>query len=138
MDSARKQREATARYRARHPDRVKDSERSYRERNRELCRKRTRDWAARNQITLKRIKFATSLKKYGLDVEDWARAFHAQGGRCIGCLSELRDGWHTAIDHCHHTGKFRGLLCIRCNRSLGVLLENPATLRRLADYLERR
>jgi hypothetical protein len=31
----------------------------------------------------------------------------------------------------------RGLLCDRCNRGIGFLQDNPATLRRLADYLER-
>lgn len=97
---------------------------------------RTRAWGLKNPIQLKRIKFANRMKKYGLDVEDWARAFHRQEGKCSGCLVKLLDGWHTAIDHCHLTDKFRGLLCIRCNRSIGVLQESTETLRRLALYLE--
>lgn len=136
MDRREKNRLAAARYRERHPDRVKASERAYRVRNAEAARFRTRIWASNNKRTLKRIKFATRLKRYGLTVEDWARAFHGQGGQCSGCLAPLQDGWRTAVDHSHRTGKFRGLLCIRCNRSLGVLLESPDTLRRLAAYVE--
>lgn len=136
MERRERNRLAAARYRERHSERVRASDRAYRLRNVELTRKRTKRWASQNLGALKRIKFATRLRKYGLTVEDWARAFHAQGGKCSGCLEPLRDGWHTAIDHCHRTNKFRGLLCIRCNRSIGVLQESPATLRRLASYLE--
>ncbi len=42
-----------------------------------------------------------------------------------------------AIDHCHVTGQFRGLLCAPCNQALGLADEDPARLRALADYLER-
>lgn len=124
------------RWRAQNPERSREINRAYRARHGDKCRHRTREWAAKNPIALKRIKFALRLKKYGIDVEDWARMFHAQDGRCPGCRVPLRDGWHTAIDHCHHTGHFRGLLCIRCNRSIGVLLESPETLRRLAAFIE--
>jgi len=41
-------------------------------------------------------------------------------------------------DHNHASGKFRGWLCNRCNRVLGLLKDDPALLRRAADYLETR
>lgn len=41
-------------------------------------------------------------------------------------------------DHCHATGRPRGLLCHRHNRMLGPRMGwTPATLRAAADYLER-
>lgn len=40
-------------------------------------------------------------------------------------------------DHCHTSGSFRGWLCSHCNHALGHALDSPATLRALADYLER-
>ena len=131
-----KQRKHMAGWRAANPERAKAISRAHYARNPEARITSTRKWAANNRATVKRIKFASSLKKYGITVEDWARAFHAQEGRCAGCRDLLGEGWKTAVDHCHRTGKFRGLLCIRCNRSLGVLLERPETLRRLASYLE--
>jgi hypothetical protein len=44
-----------------------------------------------------------------------------------------RDGWH--IDHCHETGKVRGVLCPPCNLMLGYARDNVDTLRRAIDYL---
>lgn len=41
------------------------------------------------------------------------------------------------FDHCHASGKFRGWLCDRCNRTLGQVKDNPALLRSLATYLEK-
>lgn len=41
------------------------------------------------------------------------------------------------LDHCHKTGKFRGWIGGKCNRALGLAKDNPDTLRKLADYLER-
>ena len=40
------------------------------------------------------------------------------------------------IDHCHVTGKVRGVLCPECNHMLGKAKDNPVLLRRAADYLE--
>ena len=42
-----------------------------------------------------------------------------------------------AVDHCHHTGKVRGVLCHACNTSLGKMHDSPAFLRRAAEYLEK-
>jgi hypothetical protein len=41
-----------------------------------------------------------------------------------------------AIDHCHTHGHARGLLCNNCNRAIGLLKDDPAILRKAADYLD--
>lgn len=41
------------------------------------------------------------------------------------------------IDHNHETGQIRGVLCARCNTAIGLVFENPETLRAAADYIER-
>lgn len=41
-----------------------------------------------------------------------------------------------AVDHCHKTNNFRGILCHRCNRALGFFNDEPERLRKAADYLE--
>lgn len=40
-------------------------------------------------------------------------------------------------DHCHTGGHFRGWLCDRCNKTIGAAEDNPALLRKMANYLER-
>jgi len=41
------------------------------------------------------------------------------------------------VDHCHQTGKIRGLLYGRFNIGLGCFEDNPDLLRAAADYIER-
>lgn len=73
-----------------------------------------------------------------MSVEDWARLFHAQGGKCAICGRQLSFDRNTHVDHSHATGRVRGLLCHSCNTSLGHVKENPETLRRMITYLEER
>lgn len=40
-----------------------------------------------------------------------------------------------AIDHCHKTGRIRGLLCKDCNLILGWVRDDPSRLQDMADYL---
>lgn len=39
-------------------------------------------------------------------------------------------------DHCHASGKFRGWICDRCNKALGMVKDSPEILIRLSKYLE--
>jgi Recombination endonuclease VII len=40
------------------------------------------------------------------------------------------------FDHCHSRGAFRGWICDRCNKVLGLVKDDPLLLRRMAGYLE--
>lgn len=41
------------------------------------------------------------------------------------------------VDHCHLTGKIRGLLCDRCNRGLGYFKDNSKALLNASKYILR-
>ena len=67
---------------------------------------------------------------YGLSTEDLSAI---EGVRsCAICYGEAE-----AIDHCHETGRVRGVLCNACNQTLGKMHDSPALLRRAAEYLEK-
>ena len=41
-----------------------------------------------------------------------------------------------AVDHCHKTGKVRGMLCHNCNRGLGLFQDSMVNLKSAYKYLE--
>lgn len=55
-------------------------------------------------------------RRYGLSLDEVAAMREAQGGACKICKATDKK---LAIDHCHETGRVRGLLCLSCNRCLG-------------------
>lgn len=74
--------------------------------------------------------------RYNLTIEQWDEMFAKQGSVCAICKSDTPNGgngWST--DHCHATGKVRGVLCVKCNRGLGCYNDNPELLRDAAAYL---
>ena len=73
-------------------------------------------------------------KQYGLSLEAYGAKLAKQGGVCVICQRPKEKRLH--VDHNHKTHKLRSLLCGKCNRGLGLYEEDPAALRRAADYLE--
>lgn len=66
-------------------------------------------------------------------------AGRAKPERCDLCGGPPGGRWHTFhYDHQHGTDRFRGWLCNKCNQALGLAGDNPALLRRMADYLVER
>ena len=74
-------------------------------------------------------------RKYGLSLRDYDLLVLKQGGVCAIC-SAKPDGLGLRVDHCHETGKVRGLLCGKCNTALGSLGDNEAGIRRALEYLQ--
>lgn len=66
-----------------------------------------------------------------------AKATHPRPDVCEVCDKPPTGKHPLHFDHCHTTGAFRGWLCVGCNTALGSALDDPAILRKLADYLER-
>ena len=85
-------------------------------------------------------------KKYGITFADVVRAYDAQHGKCANhaCSREITLETKTngngmknkaMIDHNHVTGKFRALLCMQCNLTLGYLEKQENIILGLQDYL---
>ena len=41
-----------------------------------------------------------------------------------------------SVDHCHKTGKIRGLLCSNCNKGIGLLGDSILILEAAVEYLK--
>lgn len=74
-------------------------------------------------------------RKYGLTGEDVGVLLVNQGGACPGCGVAFSQEVDFVIDHCHDSGRVRGLLCGKCNIVLAHYM-TPGKLRKLAKYLE--
>jgi len=78
---------------------------------------------------------------YGLTIEQYNAIFASQNGVCALCgLPEQKakkNGMcNLSVDHDHATGKVRALLCHACNTALGGFRDDPALLRKAANYVE--
>lgn len=85
--------------------------------------------------------------KYRLTWDDYVAMLERQGGGCAICRCTEPGGrgrWHVDHDHrccpgIYTCGKcIRGLLCNRCNLTLGSAADEPHRLRSAAAYLEAR
>lgn len=75
--------------------------------------------------------------RYGLTLEQYRGMLKSQTGRCAICKKKFVERKDTHVDHCHRTGKVRGLLCSNCNRALGYAKDDPRLLRAMARFLEK-
>jgi len=70
--------------------------------------------------------------EYGIDFETLEK-LKAEQKTCAIC-GEVPERWH--VDHNHETGRFRGLLCDKCNKALGMLGDTVESLQRAVEYLK--
>lgn len=76
-------------------------------------------------------------RTYDITHKDYQLLSEEQSGTCAICKKECVSGRRLAVDHCHTTGKVRGLLCCKCNRGLGNLDDDLDKLRAAVLYLEK-
>lgn len=76
------------------------------------------------------------LRRYNISQTAYDTMLSNQGGVCKICRKTPKDNGRTLpVDHCHLTGKMRGLLCDVCNRSLGLLGDDVGRLLTASFYL---
>ena len=84
--------------------------------------------------------YAIRLKKlYGLSVKEYDELYAEAEGQCQCCgIKEKELNKRLAVDHCHSSGKVRGLLCGKCNTALGQLDDSLDKISSLYSYLKER
>jgi hypothetical protein len=118
------------------------------------CREYRKRWTAQNEKDPRRIEAKklyrespkgkrcafiaarkAELKQLGATEAEYQRMLRKQNGVCWIC-HEPPNGRSLCVDHCHVTGKRRGLLCHTCNVAVGGFGDDPSLLRRALKYLE--
>lgn len=95
-----------------------------------------RVWHQRNPRKTKSYQLK---RLYGLTLEDFDAMLESQGGVC-GCCGNEFSTQHKRdmmVDHDHGTGRFRGIVCAKCNYILGRHGHDIAILHKAVAYLER-
>lgn len=105
--------------------------------NREKRNKISRDYRQRNLEEIRARDIDRDLKRaYGISFEDYKAMEVAQDGKCKICGgTTLYRGTRFAVDHCHITGKVRGLLCTKCNSGLGMFNDDINLISAAISYL---
>lgn len=118
------------------------------------CRKvSARTWGSKNpdkvkeQYRLKKNKEGfleeqrsrTLKSRYGIDQQQYNDLLEYQKFKCAICKTSSEDKTYLFhVDHCHTTGKVRGLLCAPCNVYLGYIKDCPEIYMNGIEYLNER
>jgi len=122
------------RYRAKHPETARKAVKKYREKNIGMTRQREAAYAARwRQENPDKQRIRYERWRNNLEAKLWEKAGRPRSDICEICLSKE----FTVFDHCHKTDRFRGWICDRCNKMLGLVKDCPILLNKLANYLEK-
>lgn len=116
-------------------------------RNPTYAKQKAAQWRKDNPGRLRAYKIANRrryyikevARKYKVHLEWFDVQLKAQAGRCAICRTPLE--WTARantphVDHCHKTGKVRGIVCMRCNSAIGFCEDNVSLLLSMARYLK--
>ncbi len=123
----------TKEYRAKNLKRIREANKKWNKDNIEKHRENNHEWYKNNKdITRERY-----LKRmYGITLKEYNQMFVDQNGLCMICGETEKNDRGLAVDHCHETGKVRGLLCQGCNSGIAFLKENISILENAIKYLK--
>lgn len=86
----------------------------------------------RNPDTIRQKRWRRKLG-VSLTVSEFDKMVETQNGLCAICGRQTT----LRVDHCHTTGRIRGLLCSPCNTGLGHFQDDPDRLQAAKEYLLR-
>ena len=79
---------------------------------------------------------------YNITLDEYNEILKSQNKSCAICginESDISTGRKTklCVDHCHSTGRIRGILCDKCNRGIGLLQDDPKIISNALSYLNK-
>lgn len=111
---------------------------SYDRKPREVIRAQSRHWRATNPERARVTSRSLHLRKtYGVTLEEYDAMVALQNGLCAICgMPPIKGHKKLVIDHCHSSGKVRGLLCGLCNTAIGAMRDDVEVMAKAIEYLK--
>jgi Recombination endonuclease VII len=99
-----------------------------------------REANARRRRNPEKIKDTKLKQAYGIPPGTYDKMFKEHNGVCGACGQPEIVLWRgkptrLCVDHDHLTDIVRGLLCAKCNKALGLLLDSPELILLLHNYI---
>ena len=150
MPTKESQLKASREWKQRNKDKVAAKQKEWREKNPEKRKEAKAAWDKANPEAKKQHNKTFKTKNplyfidkhlrltYGIGLDEYNALLTVQNHRCAGCGIASNDAPRQKlyVDHCHSTGKIRGLLCQHCNTALGMVKDNIETLSSLISYIK--
>jgi hypothetical protein len=120
---------------------IKDKLRSH---CKDCVKKKSREYQEKSTDSNRHSRFkAKLLYRYGITLLQYKQLQEKQNNKCAICKKEETNIHNSsgkitrlAVDHCHTSGKIRGLLCKNCNLLIGYAKENSEILLNASSYIE--
>lgn len=87
-----------------------------------------------NKRNKRQVRNLDLLRDFGITIEEYELMLLNQNYKCKIC-DKPETKRAMSVDHCHKTGKIRGLLCMKCNCAIGFLYEDPVIIKNCLKYL---
>lgn len=99
--------------------------------------KRMQIWRNSRENPKEHSKRMLLKSKYGITLEHYNELLIQQQYKCVICLRQFKSTKDTNCDHNHKTGTFRGILCTRCNTTLGKFNDNIILFENMINYIKK-
>lgn len=108
--------------------------------NKEARAKTKKQWQWDNKDHVRLYNKHIRLRNYGITLEIYEEMVLEQNNCCAICRCELvgKNNASSApvVDHCHESLEVRGILCMSCNKGLGMFKDDITALQNAIEYLK--
>jgi hypothetical protein len=101
--------------------------------NKDKITKYKQQWRSENK---EKVKWYHIKQTYGLTEKEYKQLLDDQGSSCKLCKKLFDITNIICVDHCHKTGKIRGLLHKKCNSIIGLADDSIELLELSIGYLK--
>jgi hypothetical protein len=99
---------------------ILDQKKEYYKKNKQNKIQKVKEWQQNNEEKAKKYRKICEWKRRGLICQNYDQVYQLwlDSTHCDSCSCKYTNKNVKSMDHCHNTGKFRGIICNRCNANM--------------------